>query len=80
MTKARDYKVLKVWQKGIDITDEICTITDRFPEHKLYGLSGQIRKVSVSVPPKITEELNHESRMLASLINKLCEKGKTSDD
>ena len=116
--KVRDYKDLKVWQKGIEITDKIYSITDRFPKSELYGLTAQMRKASVSIPSNIAEgfarhhskeyrqflyislgscaeldtqliianrrnylakekldelaeDINHESRMLASLINKI---------
>lgn len=53
--KVKDYKDLIVWQKGIEIADEIYTITDAFPASELYGLTGQIRRASVSVPSNIAE-------------------------
>jgi len=116
--KVKDYKDLKVWQKGIDIADKIYSITDSFPKAELYGLLGQMRKVSVSILSNIAEgfvrqhskeykqflyislgscaeldtqliiairknyvtkkkleelaeDMNHDSRMLVNLINKL---------
>ena len=53
--KVKDYKDLKVWQKGIDIVDKIYTITDRFPKNELYGLTGQMRKAAVSIPSSVAE-------------------------
>ena len=114
--KVKDYKDLKVWQKGIEIVDKIYSTTDRFPKDELYGLSNQMRRSAVSIPSNIaegfvrnhskefiqflyislgscaeldtqvfiahkrnylssenfkelTEEINHESRMLVSMIN-----------
>jgi four helix bundle protein len=116
--KVKDYKDLIVWQKEIEIADEIYTITEAFPASELYGLTGQMRRASVSVPSnivegfvrnyskeykqflyislgscaeldtqliiahkrnyitkvkmeKLAEDINHESRMLASLIGKI---------
>ncbi|MHC4573123.1 MAG: four helix bundle protein [Planctomycetota bacterium] len=114
----KDYKDLKVWQKGIEIVDKIYLITDSFPRHELYGLVAQMRKAAVAIPsnvaegfvrhhpkeykqfsyislgscaeldtqvviahkrnyiPKkkleeLAEDINHETRMLVSLINKI---------
>lgn len=116
--KVKDYKELKVWQKGIEIVDRIYRLTDRFPKSEVYGLAGQMRRAAVSIPSNIAEgfvrrgskehrqflhvslgscaeldtqmiianrrkyitdndsrllaeELNHETRMLVSLIGKL---------
>lgn len=53
--KAKDYKDLKVWQKGIEIVDKLYSITDRFPKEELYGLTSQIRRAAVSIPSNIAE-------------------------
>jgi four helix bundle protein len=116
--KVKDYKDLKVWQKGIEIVDKVYALTAKFPKEELYGLTLQMRKASVSIPSNVSEgfvrghtneyrqflrvslgscaeldtqsiianrrryiteqemddlaeDLNHESRMLVNLINKL---------
>ena len=116
--KVKDYKDLKVWQKGIEIVDKIYSITAKFPKEEVYGLAIQMRKAAVSIPSNIaegfvrhhtkeykqflyislgscaeldtqliisnrrkyvtkkdleelTEDINHETRMLVSLINKI---------
>ncbi len=53
--KVTDYKQLKVWQKGIEIVDKVYMLTDKFPREELYGLTGQMRKASVSIPSNIAE-------------------------
>ncbi len=53
--KVKDYKELKIWQKGIDIVDRIYEITEEFPYRELYGLAQQMRKASVSIPSNIAE-------------------------
>jgi four helix bundle protein len=116
--KVKDYKDLKVWQKGIEIVDKIYAVTAGFPKDEIYGLVTQMRKADVSIPSNVaegfvrhhtkeykqflyislgscaeletqliiadrrkyirkkdleelTEDVNHETRMLVSLINKL---------
>jgi len=116
--KVKDYKDLKVWQKGIDIVDKIYSITAKFPKEEVYGLVLQMRKAAASILSNIaegfvrhhskeykqflyislgscaeldtqliishrrkyitkekleelTEDINHESRMLVNLIKKI---------
>ena len=116
--KVKDYKDLKVWQKGIEIVDRTYSLTDGFPKSELYGLAGQMKRAAISIPSNIaegfvrrgskeyrqflhvslgscaeldtqmiiahrrkyvndnefeqlSEELNHETRMLVSLIGKI---------
>jgi four helix bundle protein len=53
--KVKDYKDLKVWQKGIEIVDKVYEVTATFPKEELYGLVVQMRKASVSIPSNIAE-------------------------
>jgi four helix bundle protein len=53
--KVKDYKDLKVWQKGIEIVDKAYAITAAFPREELYGMVMQMRKASVSIPSNIAE-------------------------
>jgi four helix bundle protein len=53
--KVKDYKDLKVWQKGIEIVDKVYALTSKFPREELYGLTMQMRKASVSIPSNISE-------------------------
>jgi four helix bundle protein len=49
------YKDLIVWQKGIEIVNEIYIVTKHFPVHELYGLTSQIKRAAISVPANIAE-------------------------
>ncbi|MBN2019200.1 MAG: four helix bundle protein [Sedimentisphaerales bacterium] len=53
--KVKDYKDLKVWQKGIEIVDKVYALTAKFPKEELYGLTLQMRKASISIPSNIAE-------------------------
>jgi four helix bundle protein len=52
---AQDYHDLIVWQKAIDLTVSIYTVTQSFPKNELYGLTSQMRRASVSVASNIAE-------------------------
>jgi four helix bundle protein len=51
----KDYKQLRVWQRGIEIVDKVYALTDKFPREELYGLTAQMRKASVSIPSNVAE-------------------------
>jgi four helix bundle protein len=51
----KSYKDLKIWQQGIEITDKIYNLTDKFPSQEMYGLTSQIRRSAISIPSNIAE-------------------------
>ena len=67
--KVKDYKDLKVWQKGIEIVDKIYSLTDNFPKEELYGLTNQMRRSAISIPSNISEGFvrNHSKEYIQFL-------------
>ena len=51
----RNFKELKVWQKGFDIAIASCTLTADFPPQEKFGLISQINRCSVSIASNIAE-------------------------
>ena len=51
----RNYRDLKVWQRGVDLVVQCYQITELFPRGELYGLVSQIRRAAVSIPANIAE-------------------------
>jgi four helix bundle protein len=51
----QDFHDLTVWQRAIDLTVCIYTLTQRFPRQETYGLVSQLRRASVSVASNIAE-------------------------
>lgn len=51
----RDFKTLKCWALAHELTLEIYKITATFPSYELFGLTGQMRKSSSSMPTNIAE-------------------------
>ena len=50
-----DFKELKVWEKGHQLVLSVYRATKAFPKDELYGLTGQIRRASASIPANIAE-------------------------
>jgi len=53
--KARHYKELKIWQKGVALAKQVYRVTEAFPSAERYGLAAQLRRAAVSVPSNIAE-------------------------
>ena len=51
----RDFRELRVWEKGHRLTLAIYEATRRFPGRELYGLTAQLRCCSASIPANIAE-------------------------
>ena len=51
----QDFRNLKVWEKGHQLTLEVYKATKRFPLDERYGLISQMRRSSASIPTNIAE-------------------------
>jgi four helix bundle protein len=51
----RDFRELKVWEKAHQLTLHIYETTRKFPRHEIFGITGQTRRASVSIPANIAE-------------------------
>lgn len=49
------YRDLDVWQKAMDLAEEIYALSRSFPPDERFGLTAQIRRAAVSVPSCIAE-------------------------
>lgn len=54
-SKARHYKELKIWQKGMGLVKDVYRVTETFPPGERYGLAAQLRRAAVSIPSNIAE-------------------------
>src|SRR5215471_19044244 len=57
----RNFKELKIWQKGIDIAVKTYQLTDTFPKEDKYAIVQQMTKASVSIPSNIAEGSSRKS-------------------
>jgi len=52
---AQAFQDLTVWQRAMEMTVSIYTLTKAFPKEEMYGLTSQLRRASVSVASNIAE-------------------------
>jgi len=46
---------LQVWQRGHSLVLSVYRMTTGFPQNERYGLTSQLRRAALSVPPNIAE-------------------------
>ena len=51
----KSYRELIVWQKAMDLVEDVYKRTKGFPSEELYCLTSQLRRAVVSVPSNIAE-------------------------
>lgn len=49
------YQDLIVWQRAMDLAEQIYGETAKFPDQERYGLTAQVRRAAVSIPSNIAE-------------------------
>lgn len=57
-----NYDELKVWQRAMDLAEQVYTVTARFPNSEVFGLTAQVRRSAVSVPSNIAEGHGRETQ------------------
>jgi len=55
MEKIKNFKELRIWQKGIEIVKDIYNLTRKFPKEETYGITSQMRRSAISIPSNIAE-------------------------
>ncbi len=51
----QSYKDLVVWQKSINLVEEVYNLTSKYPKEEIFGLVSQMRRCAVSIPSNIAE-------------------------
>ena len=52
---AQSFEDLTVWQRAMEMTVQVYSLTQGFPESERYGLTSQVRRAAVSVASNIAE-------------------------
>jgi four helix bundle protein len=55
INKIKSFKDLKIWQKGIQLVEDVYALSKTFPKEEIYGLQSQLRRSAVSIPSNIAE-------------------------
>ena len=57
----RNFKELRIWQKGIDIAVKTFRLIETFPKEDKFGICQQMTKAGVSIPSNIAEGSSRKS-------------------
>ncbi len=63
----KNYKDLTVWQKSMDLVEEVYNIVKTLPKEETFALSIQMRRAAVSIPSNIAE--GHERKSTKEYLN-----------
>jgi len=55
MSKIKSHRDLIVWQKAMDLAEDVYRITSGFPREEVYRLTSQLTRAAISVPANIAE-------------------------
>src|ERR1700709_2224139 len=56
-----NFKELKVWKVGIELSKTIFILTRKFPVEERYGLISQMTRAAISIPSNIAEGCGRKS-------------------
>ena len=51
----KNYRDLQVWQKAMQLAEDIYRTTESFPNRETYALANQLQRAAVSIPSNIAE-------------------------
>lgn len=69
MGKINSYKDLIVWQRSIELVEEVYKITRQLPKFELYILASQMIRAAISIPANIAEGFG---RNFKGELNRFC--------
>lgn len=58
----RSYRDLVVWQRAMELAEEIYKLCSSVPRFEMFGLVSQLRRASTSIPANIAEGYGREYR------------------
>lgn len=50
-----NYKNLKIWQAGLELSKKVSDVLETFPKHERYDLTSQMSRCSISIPSNVSE-------------------------
>lgn len=50
-----NYKDLRLWQKSMDLAEDVYKLVKKLPKEETYVLSDQLRRAVISIPSNIAE-------------------------
>lgn len=57
----KNFKNLKIWQKGMQIAEDIYKVSSQLPREELFVLGSQMNRSGISIPSNIAEGSSRKS-------------------
>ena len=67
--KRHNYKKIKIWQLGLEISKNVSDILTDFPKHERFDLSSQISGCLISIPSNIAEGSARTDKSFSHFLN-----------
>lgn len=58
----KSFKELIVWQKSVDLTEQVYKLCALLPKSEVFGLASQMQRAVVSIPSNIAEGYRRNNR------------------
>lgn len=55
------YRDLEVWQRAMQLVEDVYRTCELLPHHEMYGLRAQLQRAAVSIPSNLAEGHAHTS-------------------
>ncbi|MCH3950722.1 MAG: four helix bundle protein [Acidaminococcus sp.] len=66
----KNHRDFEVWNRAMDLGEEIYRLTKLLPDEEKYAMSSQLRRASISVPSNIAEgKERHSDREFLHFLN-----------
>ncbi len=67
--KRHNFKKLKIWQMGMELTKQILDVTDTFPSSEKFSLKSQMDRCSISIPSNIAEGSSRSNKSFSHFLD-----------
>jgi four helix bundle protein len=67
--EVKHFKQLYVWQRAMELVEEVYKITKELSSDERFGLVSQIRRSSISIPSNIAEGSRRKTRDFVRFLN-----------
>lgn len=67
--KRHNFKKLKIWQLGLELSKSTLDLTDTFPAYEKYGLKSQMDRCAISIPSNIAEGSSRTNKSFSHFLD-----------
>ena len=67
--KRHNFKKLKIWQMGMELSKFTLDLTYTFPAYEKYGLKSQMNRCSISIPSNIAEGSSRTNKSFSHFLD-----------